>query len=106
MSWPTTRGGGFVGIIASVAPPRYLGGYWLTEGLKPALRHRIARASIIAIMPDWESAHRSIIPKVANSGGLPHQTTLASAYLPQHFLNFLPLPQRHGSLRPTFGGAM
>ena len=26
-----------------------------------------------------------------------------SAYLPQHFLYFLPLPQGHGSLRPTFG---
>ncbi len=26
--------------------------------------------------------------------------------LPQHFLNFLPLPQGQGSLRPTFGAAM
>ena len=26
-----------------------------------------------------------------------------SDYLPQHFLYFLPLPQGHGSLRPTFG---
>jgi uncharacterized membrane protein YidH (DUF202 family) len=25
---------------------------------------------------------------------------------PQHFLNFLPLPQGHGSLRPTFGDAL
>jgi hypothetical protein len=27
-------------------------------------------------------------------------------YRPQHFLNFFPLPQGHGSLRPTLGGAM
>ncbi len=26
-------------------------------------------------------------------------------YLPQHFLYFLPLPQGHGSFRPTVGGA-
>ena len=26
-------------------------------------------------------------------------------HLPQHFLNFLPLPHGHGSLRPIFGGA-
>jgi hypothetical protein len=25
---------------------------------------------------------------------------------PQHFLNFLPLPQGQGSLRPILGGAM
>jgi len=25
---------------------------------------------------------------------------------PQHFLYFLPLPQGHGSLRPTFGDAL
>jgi hypothetical protein len=27
-------------------------------------------------------------------------------YFPQHFLNFFPLPQGQGSLRPIFGGAM
>src|SRR5438477_7319074 len=27
------------------------------------------------------------------------------AHGPQHFLNFLPLPHGHGSLRPTFGAA-
>ena len=25
--------------------------------------------------------------------------------IPQHFLNFFPLPQGQGSLRPTFAGA-
>jgi hypothetical protein len=29
----------------------------------------------------------------------------AIQFFPQHFLNFLPLPQAHGSLRPTLGGA-
>lgn len=28
-----------------------------------------------------------------------------SIYLPQHFLNFLPLPQGQGSLRPTLGAS-
>jgi hypothetical protein len=27
-------------------------------------------------------------------------------FWPQHFLNFLPLPQGHWSLRPVLGGAM
>ena len=27
------------------------------------------------------------------------------AAAPQHFLNFFPLPQGHGSLRPTLGSA-
>jgi hypothetical protein len=26
----------------------------------------------------------------------------SSTYLPQHFLNFFPLPHGHGSFRPTF----
>jgi hypothetical protein len=31
------------------------------------------------------------------------QVTLKIPYAPQQFLYFLPLPQGHGSLRPTFG---
>ena len=29
-------------------------------------------------------------------------TSVHYRFLPQHFLNFLPLPQGQGSLRPTF----
>ena len=41
--------------------------------------------------------------KVRLAAGLNSDNTLsAEAYLPQQCLYFLPLPQGHGSLRPTF----
>ena len=38
------------------------------------------------------------------SGEDPGWRCLVYAALPQHFLNFLPEPQGHGSLRPTLVG--
>jgi hypothetical protein len=37
----------------------------------------------------------------ASAQYLPFFATKRSRYRPQHFLNFLPLPQGHGSLRPA-----
>jgi hypothetical protein len=45
----------------------------------------------------------SVWPVLALSGlsVRPHQCNIAA--MPQHFLNFFPLPQGQGSLRPVFG---
>jgi len=45
------------------------------------------------------------IPGVRKGTAHPRATvplTFLYAFAPQHFLNFLPLPHGHGSLRPTF----
>jgi hypothetical protein len=47
---------------------------------------------------------------VSSSGGLshrgdaevPHPSSAEPLHVPWHFLYFFPLPQGHGSLRPTF----
>ena len=53
------------------------------------------------------------LPRQSNDGGMPlinadstALETRVNQFFPQHFLYFLPLPHGHGSLRPTFGGAM
>src|SRR5215212_3833715 len=69
-------------------------------------RHLVAKRSF------RKAFRRSILPEAAsrrtmffgsNSPGETRLNKLWLLYFPQHCLNFLPLPQGHGSLRPTFG---
>jgi len=49
---------------------------------------------------------RTMPSRFIRSWSIDRNTGAGARHPPQHFLNFLPLPQGHGSLRPTLGGAL
>jgi len=52
------------------------------------------------------AALKALIAKFGFPTGEPVSDPGRFDYAPQHFLNFFPLPQGHGSLRPILDGAM
>jgi len=71
-------------------------GYWFS------LLHLLLNARDFTL---GHGRHKSKIPSADNCRRLtePPLQQADHAFLPQRFLNFLPLPQGQGSLRPTFG---
>jgi hypothetical protein len=74
--------------------------YGVHNGIAPAVMSARRPASLCASL-----AAAQITPHITIDGRLTRANdVLQPTALPQHFLNFLPDPQGHGSLRPTLLG--